>query len=383
LTTTRLYTPRFFIVSASHFVLGMGFWMFTLFPLHLAERGANKAWIGWLVALEPIAAVAIRPWIGGLLESRGRRWVFRAAGVVHLVGVALYLLVADIGLPLVAVRILHGAGIGALFATFFTYAADIAPVARRTEGLAMFGVSGILPSAVAPLLGEELIARHGFQALFAAATVFTALSLALSWRLPDPDADEEETTEAAGFWKLARDRRMTAIWATTLVFSLSASAYFAFLAPYAKEAGLARVGIFFTFYSIAAVTVRVAGSHLPDRIGPRRMLVPPLASLGLGLAVLAALDSSSDLAFAGALCGAGHGYLFPILSGLALDGVEPRGRGAAMSLFTALFDSGQMIGPILFGGLAELAGYPVMFTAATVLVAISLPGWIREIVRRA
>jgi MFS family permease len=382
-TSTRLYTPRFFVVSASHFVLGMGFWMFTLFPLYLAEQGASKAWIGWLVAIEAIAAVAVRPWVGGILEERGRRWVFRTAGVIDLVGVVLYLLVHDISTGLVAVRIIHGIGIGALFAAYFTYAADITPVGRRTEGLAIFGVSGILPSAIAPLLGEELVARFGFQALFAAATAFTAISLALSWNLPDPEPDDEEdeTTVSASFWRLAVDRRLTAVWATTLVFSISASAYFAFLAPYAREVGLARVGSFFTCYSLAAVAVRLAGGHLPDRFGARRMLAPPLASLGLGLAVLVALDSPVKLAVAGALCGVGHGYLFPILSGLALEAVDSRGRGAAMSLFTALFDSGQMAGPIVFGGIAELAGYPGMFFAATMLVAVSLPRWIVELAK--
>ncbi|MGH7805662.1 MAG: MFS transporter, partial [Candidatus Binatia bacterium] len=277
----------------------------------------------------------------------------------------------------------HGVGIGALFAAYFTYAADITPVGRRTEGLAIFGVSGILPSAIAPLLGEELVARFGFQALFAAATVFTAVSLALSWNLPDPEADEDETSESASFWRLAADRRLTAVWATTLVFSISASAYFAFLAPYAREVGLARVGMFFTCYSLAAVSVRLAGGHLPDRFGARRMLVPPLASLGIGLAVLVALDSPTKLALAGTLCGIGHGYLFPILSGLALEAVDSRGRGrgAAMSLFTALFDSGQMAGPIVLGGIAELAGYPGMFLAATLLVAVSLPRWIVELAK--
>src|SRR5262245_4124475 len=38
-----LFTRHFWTASASHFLLGMGFWMFVVFPLHLAELGASTA----------------------------------------------------------------------------------------------------------------------------------------------------------------------------------------------------------------------------------------------------------------------------------------------------------------------------------------------------
>ncbi|MGH7898359.1 MAG: MFS transporter, partial [Candidatus Binatia bacterium] len=365
---------HFWTASVSHFLLGMGFWMFVLFPLHLSHLGASTTWIGVLVALEPTAAVLVRPALGGLLSRRGRRWLFRAGGILNLVAVALYPSVHDLGAGMVVIRLLHGVGIGALFTTFFTYAADIAPVERRTEGLAVFGVSGLLPTAFAPALAEELVLRFGFDAMFAVATAFSFASLVFIWWLAEPESAEEGTPR--GFWRVGLDPRHIPVWVTTMVFSLAMASYLAFLAPYAYGRGLPRAGWFFVCYSLAAVSLRIFGRSLPDRVGPRRILFPALLSLAIGVYLVARLDSLAVLAAAGLLCGLGHGYLFPVLSVLAIEGSDRHSRGSAMSFYTATFDFAQMIGPPLFGALADIAGYGTMFLTVAAGVALAAALWL-------
>jgi MFS family permease len=374
-TVEPLYTRHFWTASVSHFLLGMGFWMFVVFPLYLAELGASTARIGLLIALEPTAAVLVRPALGGLMAERGRGWILRVGGALNIVAVALYAVVNDLGAAMAAVRILHGVGIGALFTTFFTYAADISPVTRRTEGLAVFGISGILPAALAPALGEELVLRSGFQAMFAVAIAFSIASLIFTWRLHEPEPDGG-ATDTHGFWRIATERSRYGVWLTAFAFSLAMSSYFAFLEPYAHSRGIQRASVFFLAYSLAAIVLRTFGRTLPDRLGPRRILVPALASLGAGLYLVARLDALAGLGAAGLLCGMGHGYLFPVLSSMAIEGTDRRRRGSAMSFFTAVFDLGQMIGPPAFGLVAQAAGYPIMFLTAMAGVWASLAGWI-------
>lgn len=378
----RLYTRHFWTAAASHFLLGMGFWMFVVFPLHLGDLGASTVRIGVLIALEPTAAVLVRLPLGALMAQRGRRWILRAGGVLNLLAVALYPMVDDVGLGMAAVRILHGVGIGALFTTFFTYAADIAPVTRRTEGLVVFGISGILPTALAPALGEELVLRSGFTAMFFAAIAFSLASLVVTWWLAEPDDDLAEAS-THGFWRFARERQKWGVWATAFFFSVAMSSYVAFLEPYARSRGFERAGVFFFCYSVAAVTLRLFGRNLPDRVGPRRMLVPALASLTAGLYLVARFASLRTLGAAGLLCGMGHGYLFPILSGMAIEGTDRRARGSAMSFYTAVFDLGQMLGPPFFGWVAEAAGFPVIFLCAMAGVAASLAGWVAALFEEA
>ena len=54
------------------------------------------------------------------------------------------------------VRVLHGFAEAMLFTALFTYAADHVPRSRRTQGLAFFGVSGILPMALGGIIGGAI-----------------------------------------------------------------------------------------------------------------------------------------------------------------------------------------------------------------------------------
>jgi MFS family permease len=130
--------------------------------------------------------------------------------------------------------------------------------------------------------------------------------------------------------------------------------------------GIGIGALFTTFFTYAADISRVT----------RRTEGPALASLAAGLYPVARLDSLAVLGAAGLLCGMGHGYLFPILSGMAIEGTDRRTRGSAMSFFTAVFDLGQMLGPPFFGVVAEAAGYPAMFLCAMAGVAATLVGWV-------
>ena len=65
-------------------------------------------------------------------------------------------------------RIIHGLGGALLFTAVFTYAADLVPQESRTQGLALFGVSGMLPIAMGGVLGDALLAHLAFESLFVA-----------------------------------------------------------------------------------------------------------------------------------------------------------------------------------------------------------------------
>ena len=80
-----------------------------------------------------------------------------------------------------------------------------------------------------------------------------------------------------------------------------------------------------------------------------------------GMVVLAGARSEAALALAGVLCGIGHGYTFPILSALIVSRTPDAERGAAVTLFTALFDAGPLVAAPLLGLLADARGHAAMY----------------------
>ena len=141
----RLWTRAFILCFVANLLQGVAFNLFLHYPGFLHEIGARDAQIGFITSLTAIAAIGMRPPIGRAMDRRGRRIVILWGGAINCIAILGYVAVDSIGPLLYAVRILHGIAEAMLFSAFFTYAADHVPAANRTQGLALFGVSGMLP----------------------------------------------------------------------------------------------------------------------------------------------------------------------------------------------------------------------------------------------
>lgn len=364
-----LYTAAFCHLCAVHFTGAMAAALYILFPLYVRALGGTELTIGLYAGLATAAAVGIRWPVGRWLDG-GYRWlVLWSASAVHLLSWLLLFLTSTSGPFLALVVALHGVAGGTLFATYFTVANDVIPAGRRAEGIAMFGVFGMLPNGLGPATGEIALAYGGFPAYFAAASIFGVVSLILVSALPRPaaTAGAGEQPAAAGLREVLRP--VARLLGVTLLFGLSVNAVFTFIAPYLHGSVGATASPFFLAYSITSVAVRVVGGRLPDRIGLGRVLLPCLAIYALAIAALAWFSHAPPLVPIGIACGIGHGYAFPILTAMVVARTPPVSYGMALSFYTAMFDLGGTLGAPVLGAIASRFGYPEMF-AATALAMI-------------
>ena len=359
-----------------HFTGGMSTAMFILYPVFLQQLGADEMRIGQVMGVGAAAAVATRPFAGHLLDLLGSRRTLIGAGLLNLASILGLLPLAAIGVPLLLLTVVHAIAVGTLFASYFTYATHIVPAERRIEGVAMFGVAGMMPNGLGPPLSEWLLQGAGSRAYFAVAAGFTTVSLLLTLLLHDARADHEGGPRGAGVaaWlRLVRARTLLMPFVATFLFGMGIAALFTFLAPYALATGRGEVGGFFFAYAIAAIFTRIVGARLPERLGPRNVLVPALLAFGAGLAATPFTSAPPSLIVIGALCGVGHGYAFPILNVLVVARTPARVRGAVVSLYTAMIDLGQTVGAPLFGAIATVS-FPAMFTTAAVALVVAALG---------
>ena len=382
----RLLTRPVLLCAAANFLQALCFNLYLHLPGFLHGLGADEVTIGLLSGLTAVAAIAARPPVGRAMDARGRRGVILVGGVLNTVVCALYVGVHSIGPALVFVRIFHGLAEAMLFSALFVLAADYIPASRRTEGIALYGVSGILPISLGGLLGDAILARGSYPVLFATSAAFAALSLLVSLPLRDrPRPPHHDDVPSRGFAAAAAQRDLLPLWFIGTVFATALSAVFTFVTTFVIETGIGSVGLFFSFYSGAAVVLRLCFGWLPERVGPKAVLFPALACLAAGLVALAAATSGREVAVAGILCGLGHGFTFPILSGLVVARAREAERGAALGLFTALFDVGVLIGGPAFGAVIQAAGYPAAYATAAVVVtagAASFWFWDRRVAGR-
>ena len=359
----RLFTPAFVLVWIANLLQVMAFFMFIHLPGHLSDLGADEVQIGIVIGTAAFSSILLRPTVGRQMDRRGRRPVILAGNIVNVAAVALYLTVDSLGPQIYVVRALHGIGEASLFTALATYAADIIPVSRRTQGLALFGVSGLLPLGLGGLAGDLLLRVGDYDLLFAVATGFAAAALLASLPLAEPPV-EGGVRKSSPLTATLRRETLLPLWWITFVFSAALTAYFTFIKTYVEETGVGSVGVFFSVYVAVAIVLRVVAGWIPERFGESRVLHAAIFSLAAGFLVLALFPSWTGVVVAGLLSGAGHAYLYPILYSMVITRAHPRERGTAMAIFTGVFDVGMLMGNPALGLIIITGGYGVMFGAA-------------------
>ena len=373
-------SPRFVLAAVANFLQTLAFNLYLHFPGYLKDLGADEVQIGLVFGVGAAAAIAARPTIGHAMDARGRRSVILVGGVLNVLVCALYPTIRTLGPWLYVVRIGHGIAEAMLFAGLFTYATDLLPPARRTEGMALYGVSGLLPMSLGGLLGDLILRHADYITLFHVSVALAAASLLLSWPLREPRREVHELP-ARGFAASASQRNLLPLWFIGTVFAVVLAANFTFLKTYVMATGIGSVGLFFTCYSVAAILLRIFLAWVPDRIGLKRALFPSLGAVALSFILLAFAATPFAVGMAGVLGGLGHGFTFPVLSALVVERARPSERGAAISIYTALFDAGALIGAPVLGAVIHLAGYTAMYLVSSVLMvggAVAFALWDRE-----
>jgi MFS family permease len=268
------------------------------------------------------------------------------------------------------------------FVASFSYVVDIIPPAERGWALGIYGVSGFVATAIAPLVGEWIIRTVGFRALFLLSALLGVLTGFLVWPVREVPrgAIGAPLRLAPGVVRAALEDVLHRHMFVTLFFGLGSGTIFAFLPTFAEDLGVSTLSLFYTAYSLSAIVVRVVGGRLIDTQGRRAVIVPSMfvqvAATGV-LALLGALVTRTSvtpvlpgLFLAGLLAGGAHGFLYPGLAALVTDTTPDERRAAVVGIFSAMFLAGSTIGAFTFGWIANALGYGSMWAALTALLLV-------------
>jgi len=364
-------TNFFFFLSLNGFVL---------LPLYILQLGGTEIEIGLVMGIYSGVGILCQPLIGPWVDVIGRR-PFMLVGIGLNLAAAL-LAIAPGGVPLLAVeRALQGIGFSLFFVASFSYVVDLIPPAERGWALGIYGISGFVSTAVAPLVGEWVIRTAGFRALFLLSAALALIPAALVWPLPEtPRFTGLPARLAPGAVRAAVVDVLHRHMLVTMFFGLGSGVIFAFLPTFADDLGVTTLSLFYTAYALSAIVVRLAGGRLIDTRGRRAVIVPSMfvqaAATGL-LALLGVLVTRSSavpvlpgLFVAGLLSGGAHGFLYPGLAALVTDATPPERRASVVGVFSAMFLVGQTTGAFAFGYVANALGYGSMWAALTALLLL-------------
>ncbi len=362
----------FILAFCAYFGLYISMTMFYIYPLYFQRYGTAQGRIGLIMGVHSLLAILVRPLFGRVIDARGGRRIALAGILFFIAVLPFFHLVRDAGwLPFV-LRAATGMAWGVSITATMVLCADLAPAGRLAQSIGVIGVAGIVGSAVGPWLGEEIIRRFGFGMLFNAAIVFLVAAFVCilgTRRMGCPAA--AEAGAKAGPLKGIPFGVLAIVSLMPIFHGAIRGSIVNFIALFAKDAGLGRVGPFFAVFSIAAILTRLVAGDLSDRFGRKTVIWPAAGIIGLNLFWISQVRSYPMFLVNGFIAGLGQGLIFPALSTYLVDTVGMAHKAFALSLYMSLFDTGAGLGSPLFGGLADAWGYRNMYIAAGCLLLLS------------
>ena len=373
----KLFTAEFLRLTSGQFLHAFGFSAMPLLPVYLGWLGASREEIGQIMASAAVGGLLCRPLVGWALDRFGRRRVLILGSATSMVALLMIGLIDQVGPLAYAARFVFGVGEGALFTGYFAFASDIIPEERRTEGLAIFGIFGLIPIAINPVLGGLGFEAAELRYYFPILALLLFASILVIWPLRERlTAAERPPFVVSQVLAALAAPPLWSVWFATSIFAVMVAVFMTFATVAAESRGIESPALFWLTYGGGAVGVRVFGARVPDRVGPSNLIAPSLGLYGAAAVILSSAEALPLFLFAGFLAGLGHGYCFPVLVSQVVSRIGETMRGSGIAMFTALWEVAALWAGPFFGRYADLNTDGTMFSLLGLVASTGLILWL-------
>lgn len=337
------------------------------FPFYIQSLGGTEAIAGICAAFFCLVAVAVRPFVGWVLDNGARRAVLVAGLILLALAPVGYVAVPVLSMAILF-RMVHGAALSLSNSTTATVASDVIAKPRFAEGMGFFGMATALASAIAPALGLELMNGFGFQVLYFTAAGISILALVLFFfiRAPKPQVEKRPLS-----LKGLVNKDSLPATCTMLVFMFTFGALENFVAIFASNEGLPSGSLYFIVMSAMLLLVRIFLGKLVDEKGEAIFVYTGNAAMLVALLLLAFVPNSVTFIISAALAGYAFGGLEPALQSMAVHTASDETRGSANSTFLCGYDIGYGLGGGISGVLITSLGYNMMWAVVSLACVAS------------
>ncbi|QKG83333.1 MFS transporter [Kroppenstedtia pulmonis] len=368
-STDKLWTRSFIFICLSNFTVFVSFQLLLpTLPLYVKEIGGEDNIIGWIVGIFTLSSVIIRPWMGRLVDNRGRQGIYIWGLIFFLFTTFLYSWTTSI-IWLFLLRIAHGLTWGSVTTTSGTVATDLIPSSRRGEGMGYFGLFINLSMAIGPAIGLWVVNQFHFDALFWLATAMVLASLLPASLVRYPRISTKPGKESKRQPLLSKGALSTSLIMLLITFTYGGVVIY--IPLFAEAENISQVSWFFIVFAISVMLIRPLSGKWYDQKGPQHVIVGGLLAMGISLVLLSITSTLPMLLTAAAFYGIGYGAVQPALQAWTIDRVPPHTKGSANATFFAAFDLGLGTGSITLGTLAGIIGYHQMFLTAILFLFVA------------
>ena len=348
--------PLFVLDVLTAFTVGM---LPPLLPLIAADWALSTVEVGLINTVYAIGRLC-----GSYPASRIRaRWGTRAAvflGLAGLVGGALGCGLAPRFPVFLTARLVMGLGASLTFLAIFAELLESSPAPWRGRLATAFEGMAILSLAVGGVLAAAIAQGAGWRVAFAGAAGVMLLC-GLTWRSLGPEAGRRGAALAkTGRWVSGAELRAFApVYTACLTMSMTWAGVFSTLVPllghdrYALETST--IGLALGAGYVAELIGLLAVGLVIDRVRREPLFLAGAVAVAVGGLLLAV--GAGPALFVLGLVGVGGGFAVWMIPATVLaDRAGTPLPPAHLAAYRISLDAGMILGPVVLGGLAQLAG---------------------------
>ena len=340
--------PFVILLLANFFQSTAAFMANTTIPLYIDAMGAGAGVVGVVVGSFAITALLVRPFAGPAFDSFSRKKLLMMMQGVNAISFVLYGVVDSVP-AFIAVRLLHGIGIGCSGPLAMSLVSEYLPIAKFATGMSIYSLAQTFAQVMGPGAGLWLIDAIGFQGTYLISAALLVASVASISRVKEIPREHPPYQLRLGrmFAREAVDKAIV-----IMLFALAFGGTTSYLVLYGTKLGIDNLGAYFVVYAFCLLATRPLYGRLAD-------------TFGLAVAVVAS---------------AGFGACMPLVQSLAMMSVPAGRRGAASNTTFTGLDVGSLCGPLFAGFVIEtlepaagslLAAYSQMWLVMLVPMAVA------------
>lgn len=360
-------------------------------PQYAQSFGVSVSAIGMATGIYGLARFLLAAPAGGMADRFGRRRALALGGLATAAG-NLWCAYASSYPEFLTARFLAGAGAGLIVTTGQIVLADISPIERRGRILSIYMSAFVFSVGIGPLPGGVLAEHFGLAAPFIGFAVAGSLSGLLSWfAIPETSHMAHAAAAQVPGIRPSYGRQVQALGRqpgfvlACLVNLMNTAARTGGLFSIVPLIGASRLGMSVQDIGIAMALGLVIGlvaaypsGVLVDYFGRKAVIVPATIASGTALLLFCIADSPAGYIAASLVWGLASSIGGSAPTAYAADAAPPGMNATTLSLFRMIGDFGYVVGPILMGVVADLAGANAALEvmAATMVVVAVLFAWI-------
>jgi MFS family permease len=282
----------------------------------------------------------------------------------------------------VLLRLLSGMGMGAFMTGSIIVLSDIEDEPQRLRAMGFYRAAVIIGVLVGPIIGGAVAELGGYRSAFFVQVAVCAAASSWSYlRLPADTgrsragaAQSEVPAWHVEIRALLANRNLVLVSLVTfnMFFMLTGArqAIIPLLGEDRLQLEAGGLGLLFALISLANLVSLWPASRLGQRFGPKPVIVVSGITSALSLVAFAAAQGLGLFLIGAVLMGVGSGLASLTSASYAAGVAPPDARGSAMGLYQAVGDSGFVVGPLLLGWVAAVAGLSAGLIVNAVLALV-------------